>query len=1114
MLCLTARALPADHYPASSVLSEGKWATVSVSAPGMTLITDTELRALGFTNPEKVHVYGLGGRALPEGLSKSIHNDLPLLPSVRTSKGLVFFAVDHFTWSRNTGETPYVHSINPYCDESLYFVSDREVDAVEIEKAVTALSASQKHTSFTERLVHEKDLQHPGESGRNLLGEDFRTQKSQKFSFDLPDNAEEWAKFYTSFGAKTTNGSSSLIFTANGTRLPSTSSDKIASVTNADYYCVMGQTIKEVEDPGDKLEIGIDYSYSGALFTARLNYIEVFYQRKLALRSGQLYFYGSYNQATELEVSGCSASTVIWDVTDHAAPQKVEYTLSGDKATFIAPGDGYREYVAFNPDQVAQAAKRGSAVANQDIHGMEEPDMLIISPAEYSEGAQRIAKLHEEVDGFKVAVLTPQQIYNEFSGGTQDVSAFRQLLKMWYDRESERQISYCLIMGKPTFDPKGVSSEVKNLGYKPVPIWQSPTGLSETTSYSNDDYIGMLADVEASKMNIASAACTVPVGRIPVTTAQEALEVAEKIEKYVKTPDYGAWRNKVMLIADDDDNAIHFTQSQRVYNNLMNAGNGNNFLYDRVYLDSYKLEYTSVGKAYPKATERMLQNYNDGVIFTNYIGHASATGWGHEHLWQWNDIVGMANRNLTFIYAATCGFSFWDGPSVSGAEHLLLNPDGGVIGLMAATRTVYISQNGTLNDRTTRYFFKRDAEGKPMRLGDVYVAGKNDTGSDTNKLRYAFIGDPALRVLSPLYSAEITSIAGQDVTSSGDPYPEIEALSSPKVEGRILNPDGTLADDFNGTANILLYDAERVITTYGNGDNGKSVTYNDRKTRLTSLNVKVTAGLFSGTLNLPPEIENNYSPARITVYAWDGEGREANGSCERLYVYGYNEDGSDDTEGPKVEYLYLNNPNFKEGGMVNDSPVFFARVQDASGINLSDAGIGHKMSIIVDGNQIFDDISSYFTSDPEEEGAGTIVYPMSGLKSGEHKLVFSVWDNANNVSKSELGFNVGGAVDPVIYDLTTDVNPASTSVVFSLSIDRPNTKMNCTIAVYDLNGRKLWENTQNAKTDINSTMTARWNLCDKSGTRVPRGIYLYRATVESPEGTYTSKTKKLAVTGQ
>ena len=161
------------------------------------------------------------------------------------------------------------------------------------------------------------------------------------------------------------------------------------------------------------------------------------------------------------------------------------------------------------------------------------------------------------------------------------------------------------------------------------------------------------------------------------------------------------------------------------------------------------------------------------------------------------------------------------------------------------------------------------------------------------------------------------------------------------------------------------------------------------------------------------------------------KGREANGSCERLYVYGYNDNPATDTQGPSIESLYLNNDWFESGDVVNSSPVLFARVSDPSGINLSDAGIGHKMSAIVDGNLVYDDVSTYFTSDPDTPGAGDVCYPLNGLTPGRHTLLFTVWDNANNVSKQEIEFNVGAALDPMIRDLTTDCNPASTFLIIS-----------------------------------------------------------------------------------
>lgn len=1126
-------AFDASRYAVSSVLAEGKWARVKVESTGMHVVTDAQLRSLGFTDPSRVHVYGTGGRMVPEYFSDNMPDDLPLLPSVRTAKGIVFFAVDWFSWNPvDTGNVHYEHTINPYSEQSFYYLSDREVDEKTMQSVCSpGAGGLSVRSDFRERLVHEQDLQNPGESGRLLLGEDFRTQKSQKFTFQLPDNVDGDAVVSVRFGAKVTNGSSSLMFTANGRKLPSTASDVIAKVSDAERYCNLEVMTKTAEGVGDKLEFGIDYSYSGALFTARLDYIDVFYNRSLRMRDGSLYFYHLFSEPEAVSVEGCSASTVIWDVTEEWNPKKVEFSLSGSRAVFAVTQAGYREFIAFDPEKVSASVTPAGSVQNQDIHALDTPDMLIISPAEYIEGARRIASLHETHDGMLVHVLTPEEIYHEFSGGTPDVSAFRKLLKMWYDRPGERQIGYCLIMGKPTFDIKGRSTEVRNLNYVPVPIWQSPVernstnlkfsiGLDETESYSNDDYIGMLDDQAMARTDMSRALLDVVVGRLPVRNARESLDMAAKIEKYVLSPNYGAWRNKVMIIADDGNSAAHLIQAEDVHRAMRSAGNGAAFLYDRIYLDTFELKYTGIGATYPAATKKMMSNYNEGVVLTNYIGHANPTSWGHEHLWDWESITSMTNPNLTFMYAATCGFAYWDRPDLSGGEVIVLNPDAGVIGMMAATRTVYINYNGDLNKSISKYFFARDKDGLPLRLGDIYAKGKSDFKGDRNKLRYAFVGDPALRLGSPVNDVVVTSVNGQDVTDRNVPYPEVPARGELRIEGYVAGDNGSVHEDFTGTVNILLYDAERVIETNGfQGVTGRPtegvvVMYNDRTVKLAEVNGKVEKGRFNIVVKMPSEIENLYVPARFTAYAWDGNGLEANGEFDRFYVYGYSEDAAADDEGPQVEYLYLNNRNFNPGDVVNSNPVLFARVSDPSGINLSNAGIGHKITAVVDGSTIYDDVSSFFTSDPEEEGAGTVSYPISGLAPGKHELVFTVWDNANNSSSAALEFNVGAAVDPVIHELATNVNPASSDVTFRLSLDRPNTRMQCTLGVFDLTGRKVWEYTSQVQTDIESTMRCTWDLRDGSGTRVPRGIYLYRATVETPEGTYTSKTERLAVTAQ
>lgn len=1121
---LPVSALSPDHYATTSAMATGRWAKVKTSGAGMNLITTAQLRNLGFTNPQAVHVYGMGGRQINNGLTDSDPDDLPHIASVMSSKGLVFFATDHFTWKASKANgVHYTHTIHAYSDDTYYFVSDRPLDQTDIRAALTSPGVAEiSATTFTERIVHEKELEPAGESGSQVYGEDFRSKKSQTFSFTLPGIADKSVQANVRFAAKTTSGTSSLLFTANGDQLEATKTDIIKS-SEADTYYRTTTTRKTIDGVDDKLDLTIDYSYTGTLFNARLDYIEIFYTRHLELEKGELYFYSTLKPGEGVTVSGCSDKTVIWDVTDPTSPRSVEYTLQGDKASFISATSGYREFVAFEPESISRQVVPAGSVANQDIHGMDTPDMLIITYPEYSQGAEKLAAFHTSHDGMRVAVLEPEAIYNEFSGGKPDFLAFRRLLKMWYDRGESadgHKIAYCIIMGKPLYDNKMVSAEAKGAGFKPMPIWQSYDGLSEKESYSNDDIIGMLDDVTDSNFTMTSALLTIPVGRFPVTSSQESIDMATKVEKYAANPDYGPWRNKVMLIADDSDNAQHLDQAQNVYNYLRSAGNGASFLYDRLYLDSYPLVMTGIGPTYPQATERMLRNYNEGVILTDYIGHASAYGWGHEHLWEWSSITSMTNKNLTFMYAATCGFAYWDLPNRSGAEHLLLNPEAGIIGMMGATRTVYIHQNGILNNYTMCEFFARDKNGGPRRFGDVYIAGKNryttqESKTDSNKLRYAFLGDPAVRIPSAHYNVAINNINGTIISSSMQPdsYPELAPMSTATVEGNIIDENGNVLTDFNGTVNLQLYDAERVITTYGNGESGVVRNYNDHDSRIAISNAVVSGGHWKATLRIPPEIRGTYNTALISCYAWSDKGDEANGSFEKLYVFGY-ADGSTDTTGPAIEAFYVNNPTLPEDAVIGPNPVVFARLRDESGINISNSGIGHSLTITVDGDKFFNDLNSYFEQDAEDPDFGTLVYPLTGIAPGKHTLTLTAWDNANNVSKASIGINVGAATDPVIYDITASNNSDTSSVDFRILLDRPNTTMTCTLGIYDLMGRKIWDNSQQLDSDLDSVISTRWNLCDSAGNRVPRGIYIYRATVESPEGTYSSKSKKIAVSAE
>ena len=1114
-------ALPQGFFAENSVLAEGKWVRIESNSTGMQLIPAASLRAMGFTDINKVNVYGGGGRMLPEALNEKITDDLPLLPCVRTDKGIIFFSTDVNSW-KSASDVPYSHTINPYDTKSYYFLSDRSVEkGKEMPRVEAPYSGAQAMTTFVERLVHESELAGPGESGRTIFGEDFRTTRNRSFPFTLTGSVSDYATVKVKFGAKSST-QSSLLISANGSRLPSTSDDNIRAITGSSEIIRVANTIKEVKNPGTSLNIGIEYSSTGQVQFARLEYIEVFYDRELKLQNGSLYFYNADPDEEAAAIDGCSSDTRIWDVTDPTRPKEMAFNLSGSVATISLSGE-YQEFIAFDPQKITSAAPVWKAIPNQNLHALETPDMVIISYDTYMDGAKRIASLHEQHDGMKVHVLRPEDIYNEFSDGSADVTAFRKLLKMWHDRGGERNIRYCLLMGRPHFDNRVLTNEAKAMGYRPMPIWEEPNVFTDAGSYSTDCYIAMLDDCNEG-FNMASAKMQVAVGRIPVKTADEANDVAAKIEKYVLQPDYGAWRNKMLIVADDiDDSSMadakpsgmttFFDQSQSIYNILKGSKEGKRYLFERIYLDAHKLETTSLGLRYPTAQAKLLSNFNDGVAFANYLGHASETSWTVERILTMDDIRAMNNRNLPFLFGGTCEFAHWDGATITGGELMVLNPSGGVIAMVMPSRTVYITQNYYLNRAMAPYLLKENELGERPRLGDFYRRGMNDL-SDSNKLRYCLIGDPAITFPQPVNVVEIESIAGKEINDENDDFPELPALGKAEVKGRIVKPDGQLDAEFNGSLELILFDAEKVVDTSSLGK-GLERMYNDRATRLTTTSVKVENGLWSARLMLPAEIENNYSPAMITAYAWNSStGEEAHGMTENLYVYGYDDNAEPDTKAPVIETLYLNSPSFTNGAVVNMNPIVFATFSDESGINVSDAGIGHQMIITIDGKNHYTDVNSYFISDPEREGAGSICYPLEGIEPGKHTLTLTVWDNANNSATASIEFNVGAALDPVITDLSTNVNPASTSVVFNVTIDRPNSNVECLIEVFDLMGRTVWQSERSVTTDMNSSLSASWNLCDGSGVRVPRGIYLYRATVRTPEGTYSSQSRKLAVTAQ
>lgn len=1119
----SAYALPTSHYASSSALASGNWQKIRVSSSGMQFVSNQQLSQMGFSDPSKVNVYGFGGRLISEVLNANQPDDLPILPSVRTSEGILFFGVDHIDWNVSTnGRTTWTHIMQPYSENSYYFLSDKDTQPYTFPISSAKTTDTPDITDFTERLVHEQDLFAPSVTGRNLLGEDMRNGSTLSLSFPLTGNTDGNASVFTAFGSNITGSAGSLSVSSNG-RVGQNSIVVPVKTSTSQFMNITLSKIN-VSNCGSQLRWDLTFHNSGALSFARLDYVEVEYQRSLALSNGQLYFYFKDSQGV-VEVKGCSAETQIWDVTLRHKPVKIDFTLNGNTAVFTNPS-GNHEYIAFNPSQVRLAPTIVGDVANQDLHSLPAPDLLIITPPEYARAAQKLATFHRENDGMLVHVLDPQVIYNEFSSGNPDVSAFRKILKMWYDRGlasegSEPKTKYCLMMGRGTYDNKMVTQASKQNPYPRLLMWQSATGYTESTSYSCDDFIGILDDTKGSVLAMTGAQINVAVGRFPVRSAQEANNAVNKVINFVKNPIRGPWRNNVTHIADDQDRAAHLKQTHdSIVGYRLKSLGGDRFNADLLYFDAYERVSSASGYKYPDVRTKMLASFDNSAI-TTYIGHANTVSWSHESVMTWSDIISFENKRTPLLFAATCEFARWDADDYSGAEVMWAYPSAGIIACICPSRSVYIATNGRMAASAGQYLFSLRKDGTAPTLGEAYMNMKNSihwrgSSADDNKLRFVLMGDPAMKMPIPEHIVETTSIKGVELAGlEAADYPVVEARTSPVFKGKILNPDGSVAIDFNGRIYASLYDAETAITTHGwsepNEQTGLEITYNDHKDKLYDGIGKVENGQWEVKTMLPLEIINNFTPARIVLYAVADDGREGSGACQQFYIYGVDPNAPVDNKAPEILHYTLNNDNFSEGDLINETPVVLATVYDESGINISSSGIGHEMMIVIDRDIVLGDISSFYTPDNDVPGKGHIVYPLPTLTPGKHTATFSVWDNAANSSYATIEFNVAASKEPEILDLNSYYNQGHTALIMSLVSDRAMSVLNCKFEVFDLNGKPVWEYEVSGKTDEGSSISAEWDLHSNTGSRVNRGIYIYRATIETPQGKSVTKSKKIAV---
>ncbi|HSW68044.1 MAG TPA: type IX secretion system sortase PorU, partial [Bacteroidales bacterium] len=619
-----------------------------------------------------------------------------------------------------------------------------------------------------------------------------------------------------------------------------------------------------------------------------------------------------------------------------------------------------------------------------------------------------------------------------------------------------------------------------------------------------DDFFGYLEDHEGTAL---TDDLDIGIGRLTVTTPEQAEAVVDKIIRYstVSTANLGEWRNVICFVADDEDGNLHINQAERLVDVVSELRPEMNI--DKIFIDAHQQVFTPGGQRYPDVNADINSRISRGALIMNYTGHGGVNGWALERILERSDINSWRNiDHLPLFITATCEFAYYDDPNLlSAGELVLLNPKGGGIALFTTTRPTFAGPNFTLNRRIFEAIFS-DIEPDLLRLGDIIRIAKSNISDMGNARKFILIGDPALKLAIPRYRVFTTHFNNSEVTFASD---TLRALSMVTINGYVGDRNGQILSDFNGVVIPTVLDKAVQMTTNAN-DGGEKFPFQLQQNILYRGKSSVVNGAFSFSFIVPRDIAYHYGPGRISYYAFGSLG-DAHGSTHDLFVGGFNENVNTDLEGPVIE-LYINDRNFRHGGITGENPVLFAVVSDESGINTSGSGIGHDITAILnDEPENVRVLNRYYTADLNTFQRGTIEFPFFNLPDGQHMLRLKVWDVHNNSSEAITEFVVASSATMALQQVLNAPNPFRDYTRFYLEHNMGGEEIEVDVQIFSFDGRLLKRLNQTLIPHGFRSEIATWDGHDNAGNPLEAGVYIYRVLVKNNSGQLETASNKLVI---
>jgi hypothetical protein len=817
---------------------------------------------------------------------------------------------------------------------------------------------------------------------------------------------------------------------------------------------------------------------------------EIFYHRLFRASQGTLHF-GVPERArrARYELGGFPAGEkLLFDVTFDEAP----VLCTGSQP--VAGGLIFEDSLQGRPRRyaaVSRTAFKKGALSFENVPSLRDesacPDMVILYHEDFRDAALTL-KAHRErvfpgVENPVVRAVDIEDVYNNFSGGHKDPIAIRNYLKFLYDKGAcggagEPAIKYVLLFGNGTYDARDLLGQKNDF----VPLYINIRYPNESEGIEDEDFFAKLDGGIDRAPDVA-------IGRMSALTSREANAWAQRIVDYEARPERGTWRNKVILVADDEFSTFRQDDFEFLISTEELATRSGPFPtpldVEKVYLHVYPF----VGDVKPAARKDLLQKWSDGALIINYNGHGSPLQMADERVMVNSDIYSLTNgmRRPLFL-SFSCSVGDLESPyHRSMAQNMTTYDAGGAIGTIAAAAPTYLYPNKLLNETIYESLFTSKDSTGTRSIGYALQLAKyaivSHDGYESNNTKYLLLGDPAMRLAAPSYPVGHET-AGIDTMRTGEKY---------RVAGSVT-ANGQVLSSFDGTAEVIVQEAEQKIhESFLSGSVPIELDYVLPGKELFRGAVDVAAGRFSVEFVVPRRCHTG-PDARIRSYAVS-PGGDGVGACDTLRIV-QAEALRPNLEPPSVHAYFAG-----QATKVKAGARLIADISDPDGIAILGTEPQSSIFLEFDGSGFPVYVTDFFTYDHGSYTSGRVEYPLSaGFEPGPHTVMIKAFDNLGLSSSDTLRFEIVAEGLYEVSDVFNLPNPFSKSTNFIFQVTNP---AEARLAVFTVSGIRIWERRISALEGFNSIY---WDGTDSAGDRIANGTYLYVLEVDFKDSFHRTET--------